>query len=237
MKASVRSRRFALTLLVGLMAASLGSGRPGMYDYWKAGTKRKGSRTLPNESRSPRSTAPATPLSPSPQGPEPWTEPWFADPSLVREHVQKMSEAIRVPMIGERFPLPRGGGFSCESVDVGVASPSGTKRVLECVGPELGGSRWNEFYAPTADALPTLERVRWRILAPTPAHLGPWRAVVTALRDSLTGSFGEPAWASDDSLSLRWNQDGYRTTVRLHATTARAESLEITCVSDRVPGA
>ena len=236
MKASGGQCRFTMALLAVLMVASLGSGRPGMYDYWKAGTKRKGSATIPRESTS-RPTTHSTPAAPAatiPKGPEPWTEAWFADRKLVGEHVHEMSEAIRVPMIGEGFPLPRGGGVPCTPVDP-MASPSagGMRRVIECTGPDLGGERWNEFYAPSPDERQTLERVRWRIPAHDPAHLAPWREVVSALRDSLSGSIGFPAWTSPDSLTLRWDQDGYRTTIRLYASTGRADSLEITCVSDR----
>lgn len=227
---------FALALLAGILVASAGSGRPGMYDYWKAGTKRKGSATLPRESRSSsRSTAPAVPSAPVPKGPEPWTEAWFGDPKLVAEHVHEMAEAISLPLIGERFPLPRGGGVPCTPLDPMSAPAVGDmRRVVECNGPSLGGERWNDFYAPGPDAAPTLENVRWRILAPAPAHVAAWRGVVTALRDSLSGSIGVPTWTSPDSLALRWDQAGYRTTMTLHVTAAQADSLVITCVSDRM---
>lgn len=238
MNASFRSHRLAVVLLAGLMAASLGSARPGMYEYWKSGTKRKGSRTLPRESRTSHATSAAAPSTSSrpPQGPRPWSEDWFSDPKLVREHLREMAETIRLPMIGEGYPLPRGGGFACTPVDEPAISPN-AKRLLECTGPELGGDRWNEFYAPAPDEPPTLERVRWRIVAPPPAPLDRWRAVVVALRDSLAGSIGAPSWTSADSLSIRWDQDGYRTSVRLYATPSRADSLEITCVSNRLPEA
>ena len=236
MNASLRSHRLALVLLAGLMAASLGSARPGMVEYWKSGTKRKGSRTLPHESRTSHTTSSAAPSSQPPRGPQPWSDAWFSDPELVREQVQEMVETIRVPMIGEGYPLPRGGGFACIPVDEPAVSPD-AKRLLECTGPELGGKRWNEFYAPAPDEPLTLERVRWRILAPTPGHVDRWRALVASLRDSLARSIGEPAWTSGDSLSIRWDQDGYRTSVRLYAAPARADSLEITCVSVRLPGA
>ena len=228
-------RGFIITLLAGLMVASVGNARPGMYDYWKAGTKRKGSATVPRESRTSRSTTPATPSAPAPKGPEPWTEAWFSDPTLVAGHVHEMAEAIRVPLIGERFPLPRGGGVPCTPVDPMSSPAVGEMRlVVECDGQELGGERRNEFYAPSPDAAPTLERVRWRIQTPAPAPVAPWREVVAALRDSLSGSIGIPAWTSADSLAMRWDLSGYRTAIRLHATEARVDSLEITCVSDRV---
>ena len=238
MKVSQWPRRFAITLLAGLLVASIGHARPGMYDYWKAGTKRKGSSTLPRESRTSHSTTPGTPSASVPKGPEPWTEAWFADPKLVAEHIREMAEAVGVPLIGERFPLPRGGGVPCTPVDPMSAPTVGDmRRVVECNGPSLGGEQWNEFYAPGPDAAPTLEHVRWRIQAHAPAHVAAWRGVVTALRDSLSGSIGVPTWTSPDSLALRWDQAGYRTTITLHVTAARADSLEITCVSDRMSGA
>lgn len=230
-------RRFAITLLAWVLVASVGSARPGMVDYWKAGTKRKSSSTIPRESRTSRSPTPVTSSAPTPKGPVPWTGAWFSDPKLVAEHVHEMSEAIRVPLIGERFPLPRGGGVPCTPVDP-MSSPAvgDMRRVVECSGPDLGGERWNEFYAPSPEAAPTLEHVRWRIQANAPAHVAPWRQVFTALRDSLSGSIGAPTWTSPDSLALRWDQDGHHTTIRLHVTAARADSLEITCVSDRISG-
>ncbi|HET9252994.1 MAG TPA: hypothetical protein VFP58_12845 [Candidatus Eisenbacteria bacterium] len=233
---SARRHLLLVAVLACIALASLADARPGFYDYWKAGTKRKRSgSTLPqgrestsNQRAAPRKTAPES-------GPEPWTSSWFSDPKLVEEHLAAMTQTIRKPLIGERFPLPRGGGFACSRRDGGPGAP-GLLLSIECHGPDLGGERRNEFYAPSEEAPATLERVRWIIVARDTVASDRWRAVMLALGDSLSRAAGAPEAVHADSMGAACDLDGYTATMRLHASAARMDSFEIRCESDRLRG-
>jgi hypothetical protein len=228
----------AAIVVLGLMLSATEASTQGIFEYWKAGTKRG-----PSRSASPHGHAHPGPTgSPAPSPPAPaitgWTVAWFSDSTLVRRRVGETIEALRVPMIGQTFPLPRGGGFACTRLESGAAPAAGDLVcVIECAGPELGGRRQNWFYADGADGTPTLDRVRWLITAPPSSPRAPWRAFVRAVADSLSRAMGPPAWSGPDSMDVAWNGPDYATTIRLHATPTPVDSLEIECVSKRLAAA
>ena len=233
-------RRIGLLAVVGLglTLAPTAASSQGIYEYWKAGTKRGPSRSAlaHGHARAGQTSAPAPSASASTV--VPWTSGWFSDSMLVGRGVGEMVEALTVPMIGQSFPLPRGGGFVCTRLD--ESSPpaaGGLTCVIECVGPELGGRRHNWFYAGGENGTPALDHVRWLILAPSASPRGSWRAFVHAVADSLAPAMGRPAWSVPDSLEVGWTCRDYATTMRLHATATRVDSLEIECVSNRLAAA
>ena len=145
-----------------------------------------------------------------------------------------MTEALTIPMIGQTYPLPRGGGFVCSRPDGGRPSEGGLSCVLECVGMELGARRRNWFYASASEPAPTLDRVRWVILAPRGTPRAPWRALFLVLSDSLSAAMGRPTWSGADSTDAMWTSEGFTTAMRLHGDPNGVDSLEMECVSERL---
>jgi hypothetical protein len=220
---------------IALLLAAVAAARPGMYEYFKAGTKRsRTSATLPHGRGRAGATDAAT-LAHSTPSVAPWTEAWFADSSLVRRRVAETAEALAVPMIGQAFPLPRGGGFVCTRVDGGGEAASGDLScVIECAGPALGGRRRNWFFASDADPTPTLDRVRWVITAPAPGGREPWRAFVLEVADSVSRVLGPPDWSDSEHTAATWTAAGRTTLLRLYGDPTHVDSLEMECVSDRL---
>ena len=118
--------------------------------------------------------------------------------------------------------------------DGGSPAEGGLTCVLQCVGPEVGGRRYNSFYVSGSGAIPTLDRVRWVILAPRSTPRAPWRAFFLVLADSLSCAIGQAVWAGPDSMEAAWNCKGYTATMRLHEAPTRVDSLEMECVSERL---
>ena len=167
------------------------------------------------------------------QGPPIWSEAWFSNRALVRGQIQEMVQSITASMIGERYPLPRGGGYRCTQ-PTGGAETNGDGRswAMRCVGSEVGGQRENDFSVLAPGTAPVLERVRWLVVASGRPEA--WHGFYQELTDSLTRAIGPPSWAAADHAGVRWNGNGSEITARLHGTSAYAESLEVTCVSDRL---
>ena len=228
-------RCFITIAALGITLAASAAARPGIYEYFKAGTKRghSGAR-LPQGPSHARQTEPAAPSRSAP-GIAPWSEAWFSDSTSVRRRIGEMTDALTVPMIGQTYPLPRGGGFVCSRMESEGASGEGVLAcVLHCSGPELGGRRQNWFYSSETSPSPTLDRVRWVMVAPTPALRASWWAFVRVVADSLSHVMGPAAWAAPDSSEATWSWRGYTTSMRLHGGAARIDSLELECVSERL---
>ena len=225
----------ATIVILGLATGASASSAQGIFEYWKAGTKRGPARPAsPHGHPHAGQTGAAAPSS-HPPAVAPWTETWFSDSTLVHRRVAETIEALSVPMIGQTFPLPRGGGFACTRLESGAAPAEGDLAcVIECVGPELGGRRHNWFYEGGESNVPTLDRVRWLIVAPPASPRAPWRAFVRAVSDSLSRTMGPPSRSDPDSLDVSWSGREYATTLRLHASPACVDSLEIECVSQRL---
>jgi len=168
-----------------------------------------------------------------PQGPPLWTETWFSNRALVRGQIQAMVEAITASMIGERYPLPRGGGFRCTQPG-GRGDPDAPPWAMRCVGTDVGSQRENDFSVVAPGTAPVLERVRWIVVAPAPTHSEAWRPFCAELTDSITRVMGSPSWTASDHSGARWNWNGAETTLRFHGVAAHSESLEVTCLSDRL---
>ena len=227
---------------LALSLASAAAARPSIFEYWKAGThtnKSSGSRTprkSPSAESGPRTVRAAEAASVArPSRPSAWTAAWFSDRDLVRRQLVAMEEAISVPMIGERYPLPRGGGFRCTQAQSDPSQISGAATwVLRCQGPDIGGERENDFYMPAPGIAPVLERVRWVIRPPARTPLASWRVFYRELADSLSRTMGPPTWSGPDSVAARWVWNHCQTTIRLHFHAAGVESLEVACASDRL---
>jgi hypothetical protein len=227
----------AMGVLGIALAASAAAARQGIFEYGKAGarTRRSGSTTTRGQA-SPRQTGPQTsaPSAAAPTTPS-WTEAWFADATLVRKRLADIVQAVKVPMIGETYPLPKGGGFVCSRIEGnGASAGGGLTCVLRCDGPELGGRRRNWFYVDRPDGAPVLDRVRWSMPAPRPTPSARWHEFFVALADSITSVMGPPAQGSADGAGVAWSGGGYRTSLRLHGGPAKVDSMEIECLSDRL---
>jgi hypothetical protein len=216
--------------------------RPGIFEYWKAGThaKKSSGSSLPRTSHGsetgPRTThAAESARTARDQQPPAWTDAWFSNRDLVRKQLATMREAIAIPMIGERFPLPRGGGFRCTQAAADTShAVDASHWTLRCVGPDIGGERVNEFYVPAPGTAPVLERVRWVVRAPATARQASWGKFYRELADSLSRIMGPPAWSGHDSTTARWSCDHHETTIQLHSNSARVDSMAILCLSDRL---
>jgi hypothetical protein len=232
----VRMSRLSLAaiMVLGITLAASVAARQGTFEYWKAGarTTSKKSAQPPSHSTSRQTSSAAR--SPSPPTVPSWTEAWFSDPNLVRRRIGEMSEAMANPMIGETYPLPRGGGFVCTQPEGSVTPSGGLVCVLQCTGPELGGRRYNWFYMAGSAGMPTLERVRWAIVPPRSTPRAPWRPFFFALTDSLSRVMGQPVWSGPDSMGATWNWKGRVTTMRLHAVPTRVDSVDMECVAERL---
>jgi len=226
--------RLAAIALLGITLATSATAHQGIFEYWKAGARRGRSKSsLPApRSRAQESNQPGWERSDRPAAP--WTDAWFSDSTLMRRHLATMTGSLTVPMVGQGFPLPKGGGFVCSRIEGGVEpADGGLTCIIECIGPELGGRRWNQFYASEADPEPTLDHVRWLVLAPREAPAERWRAFYLALVDSLSGAMGQPSWTGTDKAEATWRNDDYTTTVRFYGGPARVDSLEMESVSAR----
>jgi len=169
---------------------------------------------------------------PRAEGPATWSEAWFANHALVRGQIEAMVQTITASMIGERYPLPRGGGFRCTQPS-GAGAGDDPAWAMRCTGTEAGSQRENDFNVITPGTAPVLERVHWIVVAPQATHPEAWRSFYRDLTDSLTRVMGTPSWAADH-MSARWNWNGTETTARIHEVSAHSESLEVTCLSDRL---
>lgn len=167
------------------------------------------------------------------QGPPLWSEAWFSNRGLVREQVRSMVGAITASMVGESYPLSRGGGFRCTQPS-GAGAGGASSWAMRCTGLEIGGQRENDFNVITPGAAPVLERVRWLVVAPASSRGEQWHNFYSELTDSLTRAMGQPSWTAADHSSVRWSWNGAETTALIHGGTAHVESLEITCLSNRL---
>jgi len=167
------------------------------------------------------------------QGPPIWSEAWFTNHALVRGQVVAMVQAITASMIGESYPLPRGGGFRCTQPSGAGGQGDGPAWAMRCTGSDVGGQRENDFNVITPGTAPVLERVRWIVVAPASSHTEAWRGFYKELTDSLTRALGPASWSADH-MSARWDSNVAETTARLHGVPTHPESLEVTCLSDRL---
>lgn len=228
-------RRIHLIVLT-LALASTASAQ-GIFEYWKAGAHTKrGASPLP--STPPSSTvhhAPgATGAAHTPAGPSPWTHPWFSDRAAVGRQIATFREAVAVPMIGETYPLPRGGGFRCTPFDAASHAPDDPEPwAMRCAGPDASAARENFFACPSPGSAPVLVQVRWTVRVPAAAEAGEWRSYYQALADTLTHAFGLP-----DTLNgavLQWDRPDHRVTARLRGALAHPDSIEILARATTLP--
>jgi hypothetical protein len=228
--------QIVVSVLLASIFFSEAEARPGFWEYGKARTRTK--RTSRSVLAQPTRRSRTQPAAPSRatrvQHPPTWSLAWFSDRSLVRAQVVAVAEAISHSMIGERYPLPRGGGFRCTGTQSAGRAP-GDEWVLRCAGPELGGTRENDFYQAAPNASPILERVHWVFRSPSKERR-PWLSFHRELTDSLLRVMGRPAWVSPDSMASRWSWSNMSTTVRFDSGPAEFGSLEVTCLSDRLAG-
>ena len=228
-------RRFALIALLLALASSAAA--QGIFEYWKAGARTKHTTSTPLPGPQPR-TVSGTPSSGSsrPAGPSAWTQAWFADRGSVAKQIAALRGAIAEPMIGERYPLPRGGGFRCTDFDASPHAPGDPEPwAMRCAGPDASCARENFFTCPAPGAAPTLAQVRWTARARDAATATSWRPYCRALADTLTRAWGSPAWIAADSTAVRWSREGFAVTLRLHGAAARPDSLEILARSSDLP--
>jgi len=224
----------ALMLIVASTAAA-----QGIFEYWKAGAHTKRGKS-PLPSTSPSSTAQQAPGSAvrarAPAGPTAWTHAWFADRAAVGRQIAALRDAAAAPMIGERYPLPRGGGFRCTPFDAAPHAPGDAEPwAMRCTGPDASCERENFFACSAPGAAPTLVQVRLTARVPAGATAAEWRQYYRALADTLTEALGPPV--SADSTMLRWDRSDHAVVARIHGGFAHPDSIEILARSNALPSA
>ena len=228
-------RRIYLIAFMLVLASSAAA--QGIFEYWKAGAHTKrGKSPLPSTSPSPTvQHGPGGGVAVhAAAGPAAWTHAWFADRAAVRKQVAALKEAVGNSMIGERYPLPRGGGFRCTPFDAAPHAPDDPEPwAMRCTGSDASCARENFFACPSPGAAPVLVQVRWTARVPAEASAAEWRSYFRALADTLTQALGSPAVA--DSTMLRWDRSDHAVTARLHGGSARADSIEILARSSTLP--
>ncbi len=228
-------RHLAAIALLGITLATSAAAHQGIFEYWKAGARRGRSKSSLPAPGSRASQPDATERARSARPPAPWTDAWFSDSTLIKRHLTTMTGSLTVPMIGQGFPLPRGGGFVCSRLEGNNEPADGRLAcIIECIGPELGGRRWNRFYVSASDPTPTLDHVRWLVLARHATPPAPLRAFYLALAESLSGVMGQPEWTRPDSAQATWRGKEYTTTMRYHGDPAGVDSLEMVSISERL---
>jgi hypothetical protein len=225
-------------LIALMLALASTAAAQGVFEYWKAGAHTKRSSRSPLPSATPRSTvkqAPAGSQGAARPAAEPaWTEAWFADRGAVRRQIGALREAIAVPMIGERYPLPRGGGFRCSDLDAAPrAADDPEPWAMRCSGTDAGLTRENFFVMPGPGTAPVLLQVTWATRASS--STAAWRSYYRELADTLSRAIGQPVWVAPDSMAMRWERSDHAITLRLHVSPAHAESLEVTARSSLLP--
>ena len=228
-----------LVLIVAMLALGSTALAQGVFEYWKAGAHTKRSSRSPLPSATPRSSGQQTAArSPGarPAAEPAWTAAWFADRDAVRRQIGALREAIAVPMIGERYPLPRGGGFRCSELDAGPRGIDDPEPwAMRCSGTDAGCARENFFVMPGPDAAPVLLQVTWAARASSATAA--WRSYCRELADTLTRAIGPPVWVAPDSMAARWERSDHAVTLRLYGGPAHAESLEVVARSSLLPAA
>jgi hypothetical protein len=228
-------RRVYLIALMLVLASTAAA--QGIFEYWKAGAHTKrGKSPLPSTSPSPSvQHAPgAAGTAHTPSGPAAWTQAWFADRPAVRRQMAALKDAVATPMIGERYPLPRGGGFRCTPFDAASHAPDDPEPwAMRCTGSDASCTRENFFACPAPGAAPVLVQVRWTARVPAGASGAEWRSYYRALADTLTRAMGSPVTA--DSTVLRWDRSDHAVTARLHGGSAHPDSIEILARSSALP--
>ena len=230
-------RRLVLTTLM-LAFASTAAGQ-GIFEYWKAGAHTKrGKSPLPSTPPSSPSTVQHAPGSGvavhAPAGPAAWSRAWFADHAAVRRQIASLRDAVAVSMIGERYPLPRGGGFRCTPFDAAPHAPDDPEPwAMRCTGPDASFARENFFACPAPGAAPVLVQVRWTVRVPAGASAAEWSSYYRALADTLTQALGSAVTA--DSTVLQWDRSDHAVTAQLHGSPAHPDSIEILARSTALP--
>jgi hypothetical protein len=224
-------------LIALMLAVASTAAAQGIFEYWKAGAHTKRGKS-PLPTTSPSSTVRQAPGSAvrahAPAGPAAWTHAWFADRAAVSRQIAALRDAVAVPMIGEHYPLPRGGGFRCTPFDAAAHAPDDAEPwAMRCAGPDASCARENFFACPAPGAAPTLVQVRWTARAPAGAATAEWRSYYRALADTLTQALGRPA--SVDSTMLRWERSDHAITARFHGSSAHPDSIEILARSSSLP--
>ncbi len=227
-----------LVLIVAMLALGSTALAQGVFEYWKAGAHTKRSSRSPLPRTTPPSTvkhAPAgSPGAARPAAEPAWTEAWFADRGAVRRQIGALRDAIAVPMIGERYPLPRGGGFRCSDLDAAPrAADDPEPWAMRCSGTDAGLTRENFFVLPGPNTAPVLVQVCWAARASS--STAAWRSYYRELADTLSRAMGQPVWVAPDSMGMRWERSDHAITLRLHVSPAHAESLEVIARSSLLP--
>ena len=228
-------RRIYLIALMLILASTATA--QGIFEYWKAGAHTKRGKS-PLPSTSPSSTVQQASGSAvrarAPAGPAAWTHAWFADRAAVSRQIAALRDAVAAPMIGERYPLPRGGGFRCTPFDAAPHAPDDAEPwAMRCAGSDAACTRENFFACPAPGSAPALVQVRWTARIPDAAAAAEWRSYYRALADTLTRALGPPA--SADSTMLRWDRSDHAITARIHGSSAHPDSIEVVARANTLP--
>jgi hypothetical protein len=226
-----------ISLIALMLTVTSTAAAQGIFEYWKAGAHTKRGKS-PLPSTAPPSTVQHAPASAvrahAPAGPAAWTHAWFADRAAVSRQIAALRDAVAAPMIGERYPLPRGGGYRCTPFDAAPHAPDDAEPwAMRCAGPDASCARENFFACPVPGAAPTLVQVRWTARVPAGAATAEWRSYYQALADTLTRALGPPV--SADSTMLRWDRSDHAITARIRGSVAHPDSIEILARSHALP--
>jgi len=160
-----------------------------------------------------------------------WSASWFADSAFVKRTLTVMADSIAADRLGARYPQGSSGA-SCEEFHGQSYSidPEGYW-LFRCEDLQFGGRREDLYYQVVADSAPSLEFVRWVIVAPPNSAPRSWRDFRSALATEISRSGGSFQGASDEG-PLHGN--GGTLTIRLNQTAATVDSLEVELRTDRL---
>src|SRR5262249_4909752 len=153
----------------------------------------------------------------------------FADSTFVKGTLTAMADTIASARLGAHYPQGRAGPSCVEFHGQSYSINPEEYWVFRCDGPEFGGQREDLYYQVAADSAPSLERVRWVIVAPPNSAPRSWRDFRSGLATRLSRSWGPSSGANDES-PLHGNHGTL--TIRLNQTSTSVDSLEIELHSD-----
>jgi hypothetical protein len=133
---------------------------------------------------------------------------WYQDPKLTKSFLAGLTREIAQIRFGARWPdaVPERSG--CDSY-VGELDDLFQIRnwVYACDSRREGATRTDYMYLLGEDETPTLERVRYAIVAPPDARPEDWGKIQTTLLDDLSAALEIPKWRDRDWEKIGMGRD------------------------------
>jgi len=160
-----------------------------------------------------------------------WSTAWFEDSAAVKRTLTVMADSISTARLGAGYPGGSSGASCDEFHGQSYSTAPEDYWLFRCADPSFGGNREDLYYEVVPDSAPSMERVRWVIVAPPNSAPRSWRDFRSALATRLSRSWGSSGGGNDEG-ALHGSLGSL--TIRLNQTATSVGSLEIELRTDRL---